>query len=171
MLTNPSYIQFTPVGTPDPPISLLLTASFKCPTDITNVRYPKPGPHPPLIPNVLRQVFPGSGRGSSIFPVAQAKPVDSSPSLVSHVQPAHHGISLLCRHPWNMVGLTLSSLLPGPSSVHCQHSSPAPHAFLITWNMLCMFLTYPAYLFSPTEGMLHESKTFSLFHFLLCPST
>ena len=136
-------------------------------------KIPKARPPPTADPKrAPSEIFPGSGRGSSIFPVAQAKPVDSSPSLVSHVQPAHHGISLLCCHPWNTMGLPLSSLLPGPSSVHCQHSSPAPRAFLITWNTFCTFLTYPAYyLFSPTEGMLHESKTFSLFHFLLCPST
>lgn len=89
-------------------------------------KIPKARPPPTADPKrAPSEAFPGSGRGSSIFPVAQAKPVDSSP-LISHVQPDHAGISLLYHHPWSMAGLLPSSLLPGPSSVHCWHSSPTP---------------------------------------------
>ena len=106
---TPVYIQFTPVGTPDPPISLLLTASFRCPIDITNVRYPKPGPHPPLTPNVLLQKFslvqeeaapfPQLLGPSPLTPLLLSYPMSSLPILASHSSAAIPGIRWGSRCP------------------------------------------------------------------------
>ena len=160
---TPVYIQFTPLGTPDPPISLLLTASFRCPNRHHKCKIPKARPQPPLTPNVLLQKF--SLVQEEAAPFSQLlRPSPLTPLLISHVLPAHNGISFLYCHAWNMAGFLLSSLLPGLSSaatVERSTAAPLHSAFLITWNTLCMFLTYPAYIL-PTEGMLHESKTFSL---------
>lgn len=77
-------------------------------------KIPKARPPPTADPKrAPSEAFPRSGRGSSIFPAAQAKPVDSSP-LISHVQPDHTGISLLYYQPLEYGGAPTVLSAPWP---------------------------------------------------------
>lgn len=143
---TPVCIQFTSLGTPDPPVSLLLTGWFRCPTDITNVRYPKPGPHPLLTPNVLLQKlslvqeeaapFSQLLRPSPLTPPL-SYPMSSLIMLASHSSTTTPGV-------WRGSYRPLCSLAPLQFTVGT--AAPLHSAFLITWNTVCLFLTYPAYI-------------------------
>ena len=170
---TPVYIQFTPLGTPDPPISLLLTASFRCPADITNVRYPKPGPHPPLTPNVLLQKF--SLVQEEAAPFSQLLRPSPLTPLLSYPM---SNLRIMAPHSFTATpGIRQGSYCPlcslAPLQLPLWSGAQQPRSTVLFSSRgtrsVCFLLTL--LIFSPTEGMLHESKTFSLFHFLLCPST